>query len=112
HWSLLERAASRPRLAAPRRASRKDRAPWVPGRPPGIIRNPAAGTAGAVPLGEEESMKSYPAEQIHNVVLISHGGAGKTSLAEALLYLSGAITRLGRVEDGNTTSDYDPDEIK
>jgi elongation factor G len=57
-------------------------------------------------------MKSYPAEQIHNVVLISHGGAGKTSLAEALLYLSGAITRLGRVEDGNTTSDYDPDEIK
>jgi len=57
-------------------------------------------------------MKSYPAEQIHNVVLISHGGAGKTSLADALLYLSGAITRLGRVEDGNTTSDYDPDEIK
>src|SRR5919202_4494617 len=57
-------------------------------------------------------MRSYPAEQIHNVVLISHGGAGKTSLAEALLYLSGAINRLGRVEDGNTTSDYDPDEAR
>jgi elongation factor G len=57
-------------------------------------------------------MKSYSAEQIHNVALISHVGAGKTSLAEALLYLSGAITRLGRVEDGNTVSDYDPDEIK
>jgi len=57
-------------------------------------------------------MKTYPAEQIHNVVLISHGGAGKTSLAEALLHLTGAINRLGRVEDGNTTSDYDPDEIQ
>src|SRR5919202_6090891 len=57
-------------------------------------------------------MRSYPAEQIHNVVLISHGGAGKTSLAEALLFLSGAINRLGRVEDGTTTSDHDPDEIK
>src|SRR5215207_731673 len=57
-------------------------------------------------------MKSYPAEQIHNVVLVSHGGAGKTSLAEALLYLSGAISRLGRVEEGTTTSDFDPDETK
>ncbi|HLH20985.1 MAG TPA: elongation factor G [Chloroflexota bacterium] len=57
-------------------------------------------------------MKSYSAEHIHNVALISHGGAGKTSLAEALLFLSGAITRLGRVEEGTTTSDYDPDEIK
>ncbi len=57
-------------------------------------------------------MKSYSAEHIHNVALISHVGAGKTSLAEALLFLSGTITRLGRVEDGNTTSDYDPDETK
>src|SRR3954470_4957707 len=61
---------------------------------------------------EAEGMKSYSAEQIHNVVLISHGGAGKTSLAEALIHLSGATSRLGRVEDGNTASDYDPDEIK
>jgi elongation factor G len=57
-------------------------------------------------------MKSYSAEHIHNVALISHGGAGKTSLAEALLFLSGAINRLGRVEDGSTSSDHDPDEIK
>ena len=40
-------------------------------------------------------MKSYSAEHIHNVALISHGGAGKTSLAEALLYLSGGANRLG-----------------
>jgi elongation factor G len=57
-------------------------------------------------------MKTYSAEHIHNVALISHGGAGKTSLAEALLFLSGAINRLGRVEEGTTTSDHDADEIK
>ena len=57
-------------------------------------------------------MQYYRAENIRNVVLLSHTGAGKTSLAEALLYNCGAITRLGRVDDGNTTSDYDPDEIR
>lgn len=57
-------------------------------------------------------LKQYPAERIRNVGLFSHGGAGKTSLAEALLFDTGAITRLGRVEEGNTTSDFDPDEIK
>src|ERR687885_869536 len=57
-------------------------------------------------------LKQYPAERIRNIALVSHGGAGKTSLAEALLFDTGAITRLGRVEEGNTTSDFDPDEIK
>jgi elongation factor G len=57
-------------------------------------------------------MQDYRAENMRNVVLLSHSGAGKTSLAEALLYNSGAVTRLGRVDDGNTTSDYDPDEIR
>jgi elongation factor G len=57
-------------------------------------------------------MLDYHAENIYNVVLLSHTGAGKTSLAEALLYRSGAISRLGRVEEGNTTSDYEPEEIK
>ncbi|MDP9365490.1 MAG: elongation factor G [Chloroflexota bacterium] len=57
-------------------------------------------------------MKQYPADRIRNVGLFSHGGAGKTSLTEALLFDAKATTRLGRVEEGNTVSDFDPDEIK
>ncbi|NLA04446.1 MAG: elongation factor G [Firmicutes bacterium] len=57
-------------------------------------------------------MKSYASEAIRNVALISHGGAGKTSLTEALLFTSGAINRQGNIEAGTTTTDYDPDEIK
>ena len=57
-------------------------------------------------------MKNYKSEQLRNVVLLSHSGAGKTSLAEGMLYGSGAISRLGRVEEGTTVSDYDPEEIR
>ncbi len=57
-------------------------------------------------------MQRYTTEKLRNVVLLSHSGAGKTSLAEAMLYSSGAITRLGRVDHGNTVSDYDPEEVK
>jgi len=57
-------------------------------------------------------MKEYGMNQLRNVVLLSHSGAGKTSLAEAMLYTAGAITRMGRVEEGSTVSDYDKEEIK
>jgi len=50
-------------------------------------------------------------QNIRNVVLLSHAGAGKTSLAEALLFNAGAVSRLGRIEEGNTTSDYTEEEI-
>jgi elongation factor G len=57
-------------------------------------------------------MKVYKTEDIRNVVLIGHGSVGKTSLSEAALFVSGATTRLGTIEDGNTVSDYDEDEHK
>jgi len=57
-------------------------------------------------------MEQHGLDKIRNVVLLSHSGAGKTSLSEAMLFDAGVISRLGKVEDGSTTSDYDPDEIK
>ncbi|AEG14998.1 translation elongation factor G [Desulfofundulus kuznetsovii DSM 6115] len=56
-------------------------------------------------------MKNYQTSQIRNIGVVAHGGAGKTSLVEAMLFNTGAITRLGRVEDGTTTADYHPEEI-
>ena len=55
---------------------------------------------------------SNKVERIRNIALIGHGGAGKTSLAEALLYNSGAIKRLGKIEEGNTAMDFEPEEVK
>ncbi|HLA87453.1 MAG TPA: elongation factor G [Anaerolineales bacterium] len=55
-------------------------------------------------------MKEYTTEHLRNIALVSHGGAGKTMLAESFLHATGAITRLGKVEDGTTVSDYDDEE--
>jgi elongation factor G len=57
-------------------------------------------------------MKEYSTEQIRNVALVSHSGAGKTMLAEACLHYSGATTRLGQIEDGTTVGDFEEEEIR
>ncbi len=57
-------------------------------------------------------MKEYTTEAIRNIALVSHGSAGKTMLAEALLHFTGATTRLGKIEDGTTVSDFEEEEIR
>ncbi len=57
-------------------------------------------------------MASYETKQLRNVALLSHSGTGKTSMGEAMLFACGAISRMGKVEDGTTVSDYEPEEAK
>ena len=55
-------------------------------------------------------MKAFASERIRNVALVGPSGSGKTSLAEAMLYRAGILTRVGRVEDGSTVCDHQPEE--
>ena len=57
-------------------------------------------------------MQTFPTAKIRNVALVGHSGSGKTTLAEALLFTAGAIPRMGRVEDGTTVCDFDPEEAR
>ena len=57
-------------------------------------------------------MKEYKSDRIKNVGIVAHGGAGKTSLTEAMLFNAGAVTRLGRVDDGSATTDFEAEEVK
>jgi elongation factor G len=63
-------------------------------------------------VGGGAAVKAFPPEKIRNVALVGHGGAGKTTLAEALAYRAGAVSRPGRVEDCNTIADFEPEEHK
>ena len=56
-------------------------------------------------------MKVYNSNKIRNLALIGHSGSGKTTLAEAMLYVTGSTQRQGRIEDGNTVSDFNEEEI-
>src|SRR6059036_3185557 len=69
--------------------------------------------SGPLNRGKTESpMRVYESDNIRNVGLIGHGASGKTSLTSAMLFVSGAVNRLGRVEDGNTVTDWEDEEIE
>ena len=57
-------------------------------------------------------MKDYAVQKLRNICLLAHGGGGKTTLAEAMMFNTGVLDRFGKVVDGTTTTDYDPEEIK
>src|SRR5271166_4534944 len=69
------------------------------------------GGCGSSHLSKESQVKNYEGANIRNVALVGHSHSGKTSLAAAMLFTAGATQRLGRVDEGNTTTDYEEEEI-
>jgi translation elongation factor EF-G len=77
----------------------------------GSFRGVSRGFARRAEQEENPGMKVYDAAAIRNVALVGHGGSGKTQLVSAMLFASGAVNRLGRVDEGTTTTDFDEEEI-
>lgn len=79
---------------------------------PALLDRSVPQRGGALLIWEAMHLGAPSTDKVRNVVLVGHGGAGKTSLAEAMLFLSGATKRLGTVDDGHSTLDYEAEEIK
>ena len=62
--------------------------------------------------GSVLTMATFPVNKIRNVCIMGHGGDGKTSLVESMLYIAGVTDRVGKVPEGNTVCDFDPEEVK
>ena len=80
---------------------------------PDIIRlRRSEGEPADIQIAKETDMGTIQTKQIRNIVLLGHSGSGKTSLTEAMLYITKTTDRLGTVAAGNTVSDYDPEEVR
>ena len=78
-----------------------------------VLRPSDEYTSGRQTLSRKELFFAmYTVNAIRNICLLGHSGSGKSALAESLLYMTGAIDRMGKNADGNTVSDYDPEEIR